>query len=75
MKKLIGIVVLGLMSLSINPNEIQAQDVLPMENPCDAGENQSFERCRDKNCTEQLNIGCTFLYGSDLVTLWGRRES
>jgi hypothetical protein len=42
-------------------------------NPCDAGVDKNFENCRDNNCTEQLNIQCTFTYDKDVLTIWGRR--
>lgn len=43
-------------------------------NPCDAGSDKSFENCRDKNCTEVLNIQCSFTYDKDVITNWGRKE-
>ena len=75
MKKLIGMATLGLLCLFVNPFENKAQSLAGEENPCDAGDNKNFEKCRDKNCTEKINVGCTFIYAQDVVTLWGRRES
>lgn len=46
----------------------------PDQNPCDAGPSKNFEQCRDKNCTELINVGCTFTYDKDVLTIWGRRE-
>ncbi|TFV93683.1 hypothetical protein E4S40_15685 [Algoriphagus kandeliae] len=75
MKKLIGVTALGLLCLFISPVENIAQSLAGEENPCDAGPNKNFESCRDKNCTEKINVACSFIYAQDIVTIWGRRES
>lgn len=74
MKKLIGMASLGLLCLFISPVENQAQSLAGDENPCDAGDNKNFDKCRDNNCKETINVHCTFIYAQDVVTIWGRKE-
>ncbi|MGM0943617.1 MAG: hypothetical protein ACQEW9_00450 [Bacteroidota bacterium] len=74
MKKLIASLSILISLGSLSNLGAQSSVEGPGGNPCDAGPDKNFEQCRDKNCTELLNVGCTFTYDKDVLTIWGRRE-
>ncbi|WP_209332809.1 hypothetical protein [Lunatimonas salinarum] len=41
---------------------------------CGLGENANFEMCQNENCWSQPGLQCTFWYGADLITSWGKKS-
>jgi hypothetical protein len=63
----VGIICLSSFSLTANDEK------LPEAGSSCQGENRNFENCQSDNCTDLISVQCSFIYGNDVITSWGRK--
>jgi len=67
---LVSLFVLSTVALA----DMSAPSIADPEGSGCQGEDRKFETCQSNNCTDLISMQCSFIYGNDVLTSWGRKS-